>query len=699
MINPQAEYCSQCGANVNTTHTDGNQLTDDNLDFVVTETSGHDPEFVGGTKSFDSPQDDLDLETTSDLVQDEARAQSKNHEANDEINHAAIDLSPIGDSDSPLPPPVDDPPIDSAPMNSRSTQPDPQTSAGPSGVASNPDAPPPAGKAPASPRGSYLSEREKEEIIRKIGHHEPISPPKADVSSSLSEKQTPRNTPNENIGLPAPKIAKRGCGIAYFYRNFIQITGSQQLHKDDEVVIADRHYKLKPKKLRPGFVIGASAALFVMTLIMIGSFLLSTGDTGNGEVIGIVLDQSGEPFIEGAVVRFPELGVAIKSTPDGFFRSGSIPAGSHKIEYRINGKIIGEAFVTVASDKISTVTLEPDGKDRKSDTEMAAKTSPKTTVARAEPSVSQSATKKNSKKSSRRKSTKSTPSYAKLKLKANVEGARLTIDGNILGAGNMTYTRLKPGKHSYTVEADGYNPATGTVNLKAGKTFSLEPTLEPMTLAQKEQTYSAEDFYFSGINNIKDGNVETAIADFTKAVDKEPGYGEAYFERAKAYARLKDKESAHDDYLRAAEIFRFQKEINRAITSYNSAIEMNRKSIAAYLGRGDLYLAKGQEIAALADYDEVCRIDKKNSAGHFGLGQARFQLGNYKKALKHFKQARSLDQENPVIYQYMMLSYLGMGKINDVQKTFKKFSEIATESEMRRMASDKKFSAVMAVIE
>jgi tetratricopeptide (TPR) repeat protein len=220
-----------------------------------------------------------------------------------------------------------------------------------------------------------------------------------------------------------------------------------------------------------------------------------------------------------------------------------------------------------------------------------------------------------------------------------------------------------------------------------------------METAQKERVYSAEDFYYSGVADVKAGETQTAIDDFTKAIEQEPSYAEAHLARADVYAKLKKAEPAHDDYIRAAEIFRFQKNFNRAITAYNSAVGVNKKSVTAYLGRGDLYLAKGQEIAAIADYDTARKINKKNPAVHFGLGKARFQLDNHKRAIKHFKEARSLDGNNPVIYQYLMLSYLAVDNVKEVKKNFKKFAKVANDAEMERMVADHKYSAVLHVVD
>ncbi len=70
---------------------------------------------------------------------------------------------------------------------------------------------------------------------------EPIVPPKRDKAEKPKLSDIPDN-------LPQPKMASRGRGIAYFYKNYIKLVGMQELHADDEMNIAGRAYSLKPKR-------------------------------------------------------------------------------------------------------------------------------------------------------------------------------------------------------------------------------------------------------------------------------------------------------------------------------------------------------------------------------------------------------------------------------------------------------------------
>ena len=53
---------------------------------------------------------------------------------------------------------------------------------------------------------------------------------------------------------------------------------------------------------------------------------------------------------------------------------------------------------------------------------------------------------------------------------------------------------------------------------------------------------------------------------------------------------------------------------DKAIAAYSEAIKRDPKYSFSYLGRGDVYLAKGDLSRALLDYDTALRLDPENDA-------------------------------------------------------------------------------------
>ena len=64
----------------------------------------------------------------------------------------------------------------------------------------------------------------------------------------------------------------------------------------------------------------------------------------------------------------------------------------------------------------------------------------------------------------------------------------------------------------------------------------------------------AETYYNRGLAHAKSGELELAIADYTKAIEMKPNYADAYYRRSKAWLYLGEVEKAKSDMKTASEI-------------------------------------------------------------------------------------------------------------------------------------------------
>ncbi len=665
-------------------------------EFVVIEKQEDDREFVGGKKGFPSQRGEVGTEGSAEPAEKEIESVEGITPPQDETGA----IQPIGQSTPSLLSEVDDSQsADEVSTGSQFSDNEIVKKLSPEEIKE-------------IERTLYggdrqLTGRRKEDVMRKTGamEREP-----GDAIDSATEKRIQSNIfPETKPDLPRPAMAKRDKGIAYFYKSYIQVIGRHEFLAGDEIQIANRTYELMPKQFNSRVFIAAAVVLSALILFLVGSKFVSETGTRNGEIVGMVLDENDQPYVRGAMLTFAELGRSINSNSQGFFRSGLIPEGSHKIEYRVDGKVLKVDYATVVGGQITMLSLRPDEQllfavepDEPQYKTERSSISSQSTPAPVKPFVGTSA---GSETVSKKESPKATDdktgskSSAKITLAANVEDARLELDGTALGAGNLTYSQISPGTHQYTVFKDGYQPVSGTIKLSQGEKKTLAVELPLVERSQKEKTFAEEDYYYSGLAAMKEMDLERAIADLSKAIEQRPSYAEAYSARAEAYSLTRERKLAHDDYIRAAEIYQIRKDLNQAITAYNNAIELDRKSITAYLGRANTYLTKGEEIAAIADYETVVKLDKRNPQGYVGLGEARFKQGRYDTAAKYFRDARSLDSDNPLIYQYLMLCYLAMDDIKKVKQSFEKFENLATEEQMARFRTDPKFGAVLRVVE
>ncbi|MGD8921862.1 MAG: tetratricopeptide repeat protein [Candidatus Zixiibacteriota bacterium] len=522
---------------------------------------------------------------------------------------------------------------------------------------------------------------------------QPVAPP-AQEATAITQAQQPGSD-----ALSKPAMARRQRGVAYFYKNFIELKGSQQLADNDHLTVNEREYVLKKKTLSPKAIITLAAPVFLILLFVIGAQFVGNAGSGEGQIIGLVVDKNGQPYLKTAVVKFPDLGQSFETNAQGFFRTGNLPAGNHRMEYIIDGVSVGTDYATVTSDEITTILLKPTGHELAQVTDAQTASSVQRVAERPISGGSPPADQRERESSRSQQRAGSREESSKIVLAANVDGARLAVDGRVLGAGNLTYSRLSPGRHSYSVSRDGFSTVSGSIELRAGKTSRLEVALTPLTREAKLATYEGDDFFRSGLALLREGQFELAIADLTEAINKQPSRAEAYTARAQAYNARKQTSEAYADYLRAGEIYQIQNDLNQSITAFSKAIELAPNETAPLLGRGNVFLNKGEHIAATADFESAVRLDERNAQAHFGLGRTRFEQGYYKKAIDHFKDAQTLEPNNPAVYQYLMLAYLGANDIKNVKKSYEKFTEVASGQQLAQLQSDSRYAAVMKIID
>ncbi|MBC7854902.1 MAG: tetratricopeptide repeat protein, partial [Pirellulaceae bacterium] len=194
-----------------------------------------------------------------------------------------------------------------------------------------------------------------------------------------------------------------------------------------------------------------------------------------------------------------------------------------------------------------------------------------------------------------------------------------------------------------------------------------EATAKEAAKEEKKNTEAppttAADYYNRGMARKLPQEYNEALADFTKAIELDQGFVDAYFSRSSVYAS--DADSEKRDHVKAIadlskmldlEPQRFSARFNRAL-SYESEQEYD-KAIADYsrvfekdtdfsrsAGSSDLYLAmtyhyrgrayqwhKHDYAKAVADFTEALRLDPKIEMVHYRRGNAYHELKEYAKA-------------------------------------------------------------------
>jgi len=133
-----------------------------------------------------------------------------------------------------------------------------------------------------------------------------------------------------------------------------------------------------------------------------------------------------------------------------------------------------------------------------------------------------------------------------------------------------------------------YNMLGDYVSALADYTLAIQFDHDPLARAYNNR----------GLVNANLGNYEQAIEDYTQAIELDPDYSEAinlnptyakaYYNRGRAYAA--------------------QEEYEAAITEYDAALGIDPSYARAYNQRGDVYQELGNEDAAMADFQKAVSL-------------------------------------------------------------------------------------------
>ena len=127
--------------------------------------------------------------------------------------------------------------------------------------------------------------------------------------------------------------------------------------------------------------------------------------------------------------------------------------------------------------------------------------------------------------------------------------------------------------------------------------YVIDPKILDAIKKTSESKYSvvgsvvkiAEEAYSKGCEYSKNGNYDQAISEYTKAIEINPNYEQAYGNRGGSYAN-------HGN-------------LPKAISDYTKAIELNPKDVMNYYNRGTVYKDQGDLAQAASDFTKAIEID------------------------------------------------------------------------------------------
>jgi tetratricopeptide (TPR) repeat protein len=174
----------------------------------------------------------------------------------------------------------------------------------------------------------------------------------------------------------------------------------------------------------------------------------------------------------------------------------------------------------------------------------------------------------------------------------------------------------------------------------------------------------AERYYDHGLKKQNEGDLDGAIADYSRAIQLNPNYAEAYNNRGHLKGAKGDHDGAIADFDRAIEVDPkhtisynnrgverlAKKDFEGAIADFNHAIELDPKYAKAYYNRGNVKAAKGDQDGALADFDRAIELDPKYTYSYNNRGNAKKARGDFDGAIADFTRAIELAPKDARFY-------------------------------------------------
>jgi tetratricopeptide (TPR) repeat protein len=177
--------------------------------------------------------------------------------------------------------------------------------------------------------------------------------------------------------------------------------------------------------------------------------------------------------------------------------------------------------------------------------------------------------------------------------------------------------------------------------------FTKAIALDPKSTTAYENRGTAQE---------RKGDLDKAMADFAKAIEINPKAYRAYDNRGVIYSKRNENELALAEFDRAIAInpkyanaynnrgiiHGRKGDIDKAIADFTSAIEINPMFARPYNNRGIAYSKKGDRDKAIADFDKAVEIDPKYASAYSNRGNAYEKKGDTERAIADFRKVLEL---------------------------------------------------------
>lgn len=210
------------------------------------------------------------------------------------------------------------------------------------------------------------------------------------------------------------------------------------------------------------------------------------------------------------------------------------------------------------------------------------------------------------------------------------------------------------------------------------------------TKAIEKNPEFADAYYNRGNVFVCINNIKAAIKDFSKAINLNPGSIDYYISRGSAYGIEEEYDKTIKDFTKIIELnpncadfynlractYLLNDEYARAIDDYSKAIELNPDCAEYYDSRAYAYELNEEYNKALADYTKAIELDSNCADYYHSRGDMYMQNKNYHRAIKDYTKAIELNPDLAIAYHLRGDAYEEIGGTDKAKADHDKAKEL-----------------------
>ncbi len=181
----------------------------------------------------------------------------------------------------------------------------------------------------------------------------------------------------------------------------------------------------------------------------------------------------------------------------------------------------------------------------------------------------------------------------------------------------------------------------------------------------------AKSHYNLGVKEQEQGSYDSAIAHYSKALELNPKYKDAYYSRGVSFGKKSGYDASIRDFTKVLELdpkdadafynrgnaHEAKGDQDAAIRDYTKALELDPKGADAFCGRGNAYDAKGDQDTAIRDYTKAIELNPKFAGAYYDRGIAFSKKGDQDTAILDYTKALELDPKYADAYHNRAISF------------------------------------------